>query len=259
MKQARVVAIIQARMSSSRLPGKVLQDIGGKTMLERVIERARMARRVDEVAVATTVDSSDDALAAFCKDKDIPCSRGSLQDVLDRYYQAAKAFRADVVVRLTADCPLLDPGLVDETIRVFFDQQADFAANRLPPPFTRTYPIGLDTEVVSFSALERAWKEAEALYEREHVLPYLYDQEGRFKVARVEYGRDLGHYRWTVDTPQDLELIREVVRRLGDKPDFTWLDVLALFEADPTLSQINADVHHKSFLDVDERAQQKPM
>ena len=258
MTQPRVVAIIQARMSSSRLPGKVLKDIGGKTMLERVIERAQMARRVNAVTVATTVDPSDDALAAFCEQKGIACLRGSLQDVLDRYYQAAKQFQADVIVRLTADCPLLDPGLVDETIRAFFDQQADFAANRLPPPFKRTYPIGLDVEVASFGALEQAWKEAGQLYEREHVMPYLYDQEGRFKVVRIDHSRDLGHYRWTVDTPQDLELIRVVVKRLAEKPDFTWLDVLALFEADPALGQINADVHHKSFLDVDERAKQQP-
>ena len=129
---------------------------------------------MDEVAVATTTDVSDDPIEAFCKSNKVPVYRGDVFDVLDRYYQAARAFQADVIVRLTADCPLLDPYVVDQTVRRFFADGADFAANRLPPPFKRTFPIGLDTEVCSFAALERAWKEADQKYQREHVMPYLY-------------------------------------------------------------------------------------
>ena len=158
-----------------------------------------------------------------------------------------------MVVRFTADCPLIDPRLVDQVLEEFFKAGADFAANRLPPPFTRTYPIGLDTEVATFAALERAWKEATAKHDREHVMPYLYEVEGRFKVVRVEYERDFGWMRWTVDTPADLELIRQIAARLKDKPDFTWMDVVWIFEREPELAKINSNVQHRTMFDVDER------
>lgn len=257
MSEPKVVAIIQARMAASRLPGKVLKEIAGKPMLQHVIERARRARRVNEVMVATTTDPSDDAVESFCKEVGVSVFRGSMQDVLDRYYQAAKLIQADVIVRLTADCPLLDPALIDKVIDSFFHEKVDFAANRLPPPFHRTYPIGLDVEVCSFAALERAWDDAIQPYEREHVMPYLYDQKGRFKVLVMNYHADFGDQRWTVDTPQDLEVVRQVFARLSDKPDFTWLDVLALFQADSEIGQLNSGIHHKSFYEVDERTKKK--
>lgn len=169
-----IAAIIQARMSSSRLPGKVMQDLAGKPMLLRVVERARKASLVDSVWVATTSDPSDDPIQELCAAQRIPFLRGSMHDVLDRYYQTAREAGAQAIVRITADCPLLDPQLVDATIQAFLDGR-DFAANRLPPPWTRSFPIGLDTEVCSFRALERAWKEAEQPYQREHVMPYLYE------------------------------------------------------------------------------------
>ncbi|MRR31178.1 hypothetical protein EG834_12840, partial [bacterium] len=172
------VAIIQARMSSSRLPGKVLKEAGGRIVLERMVERVRQARTVERVVVATTVDPSDDEIAAFCQAHDIDFTRGSLQDVLDRYYMAAKQYEADIIVRLTGDCPLIDPVLIDEVVNALIEQRADFACNRLPPPFARTYPIGLDVEAVTFSALQRAWTEATEKHEREHVLPYLYEVPG---------------------------------------------------------------------------------
>jgi spore coat polysaccharide biosynthesis protein SpsF len=249
----RIVAIVQGRMDSSRLPGKVLKDIAGKPMLWHVVERARRARLVDEVVVATTTEASDEAIEAFCKQNAYSYHRGSLHDVLDRFYQAAKRYQADVIVRLTADCPLLDPGVVDHTIEEFQRRGVDFAANRLPPPFKRTYPIGLDTEVCSFAALEKAWMEAKAPYEREHVMPYLYDVDGRFKVLRVDNEIDYGDLRWTVDTPEDLELVRQIFARLSDQPDFTWLDVLALFEREPELALINNQIKHKTYLDFDNR------
>lgn len=249
----KTVAIVQGRMASSRLPDKILKEINGKPMLAWVVDRASMAQRIDQVVVATTMDPSDDAVEAYCQVHGIACYRGSMHDVLDRFYQAARQYQADVVVRFTADCPLLDPQLVDHVLDEFFKAGADFAANRLPPPFTRTYPIGLDTEVATFAALERAWKEATAKHDREHVMPYLYEVDGRFKVVRVEYEQDYGWMRWTVDTAEDLELIRQVAIRLQDTPNFTWLDVLAVFQREPELAQINSNVQHRTMFDVDER------
>ena len=244
-------------MDSSRLPGKVLKDIAGKPMLAHVVERARRAKLVDEVIVATTTEPADNAIEAFCQQNAYPCYRGSLHDVLDRFYQAARLFNADVIVRLTADCPLLDPGVVDHTIEEFIRTGVDFAANRLPPPLKRTYPIGLDTEVCSFAALERAWNEAKAPNEREHVMPYLYDVEGRFKILRVDYEKDYGDLRWTVDTPEDLQLVRQIFDHFSGQQDFTWLDVLGLFERQPELALINSQIQHKTYLDFDNRSDKK--
>ncbi len=252
------LAIIQARMSSSRLPAKVLQDIAGKPMLLRVVERARQASTVDGVVVATTSDLSDDAVAALCTQHGLPFYRGSLHDVLDRYYEAARQFGAEVIVRVTGDFPLIDPGVIDTVVNAFLAGDSagrpyDFAANRLPPPWKRTYPIGLDTEVCTFQALERAWKEASLPHEREHVMPYLYEEEGRFRVLVLDYPQDYGSYRWTVDTPEDLELVRQIYARLPDPDHFTFLDVIELFEREPDLAKVNQQVKAKDYRDVDER------
>lgn len=232
-------------MTSSRLPGKVLQDIAGQPMLVWVVDRARQAVRLDEVVVATSVDPTDDPVAALCENAGIPYYRGALDDVLDRLYQAAQAHQAETIVRLTGDCPLIDPGLIDETVEAFYESNVDFAANRLPPPWTRTYPIGLDTEVCSFAALERAWNEADQPYQREHVLPYLYEEPGRFSIRVIDHDPDYGHYRWTVDTAEDLRLVRVILQHLDDPDNFSWLDIIELFETHPELSKINAHVEHK--------------
>lgn len=234
-------------MSSTRLPGKVLKDIAGKPMLAWVVERARRAHTVSEVVIATTVEPSDDPIVSFCAQMGYACTRGSLEDVLDRYYQAARAYHADVVVRVTADCPLIDPAEIDHVVREYQRSGVDFAANRLPPPFGRTYPIGLDTEVCSFAALERAWRETKEPYQREHVMPYLYEQPGRFKVLRVDHDPDYGDLRWTVDTPQDLDLVRAIFERMAGRVDFGWLDVLELFQREPELARLNAGVGQKFY------------
>jgi len=249
----RSVAILQARMSSTRLPGKVLKEAGGRVLLDRMVERARRAKTVDRVVVATTTDSSDDAIAAFCTDNEIEFTRGSLQDVLDRYYQAARQYQADIVVRLTGDCPLIDPDLIDEVVNALIHASADFACNRLPPPFKRTYPIGLDVEAATFSALQRAWQEAKEKHEREHVMPYLYEVPGRFKVVQLNLAEDLGHLRWTLDTPEDLEFLQTVYAMLDNRNDFTWREVLNLVRQHPGLQEINAGVKHKTMFDVDHR------
>ena len=279
------VAIIQARMLASRLPGKVLLDIGGKPMLEWVVERTRRAQTVHEVVVATTTDASDDPVFEFCKRKNYKVGRGSVHDVLDRYYQTAKHFHANVVVRITADCPLIDPGLIDQAVRLLLSgtgaldlrlklsaSRFDFVANRLPPPWGRTYPIGLDVEVMTFDALERAWHTAIPKHQREHVTPFLYEDtpveqlkysipdspyssamtpDGQH-IALLHHTPDYGNLRWTVDTPEDLELVRKIVTYFPDDT-FTWKDVLALVQSHPELSQINANIQHKTHLDVDSR------
>jgi spore coat polysaccharide biosynthesis protein SpsF len=249
----KIIAIIQARMGSSRLPGKVLKEICGEPMLVWVLKRTSKAKLIKEIIVATTIDKSDDVIEKFCHVNHIACFRGSSADVLDRYYQAAKLHQADVIVRLTADCPLIEPELIDNTIAAFLGSFADFAANRLPPPYQRSYPIGLDVEVVSMAALERAWKESTALYEREHVMPYIYERKDQFRVLIIENEVNYGSYRWTVDTQEDLDFIQAVVKELGCRMDFSWKEVIELLEKCPELMKINAQVKHKSFTDVDLR------
>jgi spore coat polysaccharide biosynthesis protein SpsF len=244
-----IVAIIQARMGSTRLPGKVMKDIQGKPMLWYVVERTRKAKIVNQVVVATTNDPSDDPIISFCKAQGYSSYRGSIQDVLDRYYQAAKANHADIIVRITSDCPLVDPGLIEITVNALLEKNVDFAANRLPPPFTRTFPIGLDVEVCTFAALEKAWHEATKQHEREHVMPYLYDIEGRFKVWQVNNPVDYGKLRWTVDTVADLEVIRKVFAHYSGRIDFSWLDVLKLSEKSPEIFMTNKGVIQKTLFE----------
>ena len=184
--------------------------------------------------------------------------------MLDRYYQAAKQAKADVVVRITADCPVIDPVLIDDCVNLLLEGSYDFTCNRLPPPFTRTYPIGLDTEVCTFAALEKAWKEAKETFHREHVMPYLYEgvklsavsnqlsagvSERRFKIAQLHHEPDYGQMRWTVDTPEDLEFMRQVYTRFDDRDNFSWQDVLALLRREPELTAINSSVRHKTLYD----------
>jgi spore coat polysaccharide biosynthesis protein SpsF len=268
---ARVVAIIQGRMSSSRLPGKILADIVGQPMLQRVFIRTSRSASVSQTLFATTTDPSDDPVAEYCDFSGIPFTRGSLFDVLDRYYQTAQGAKADVVVRITADCPLIDPALIDDVVNTVISDQStvDFAANRLPPPWHRTYPIGLDTEVCTFSALEQAWKEAKQPQHREHVMPYFYEgvkltTENRlrqmgisprgYNIALLHHTTDFGDYRWTVDTPEDLEFMRQVYSRFDGRDDFSWKEVLDLVHNEPQLMQINAGVQHKTLKDIDESA-----
>ncbi|MER3422660.1 MAG: aminotransferase [Nitrospiraceae bacterium] len=236
-RRPRVVAIVQARMGSTRLPGKVLAEIAGRPMLWYVVERVRRARTVDKVVVATTGNSEDDAIAAFCADNCIQCFRGSEMDVLDRFYQAAKHFGADVVVRITGDCPLIDPEVVDKVVGTYLEGDYDYVSNTL----RYTYPDGLDVEVFSFEALERAWKEAHLASHREHVTPYI-RTSGKFRVFNVENEIDLSkeNLRWTVDDPADLEFVRAVYSRLGrGQRPFGLTDVLQLLKREPYLMEIN--------------------
>jgi len=278
----RTIAIIQGRMSSSRLPGKILLELAGKPMIQHVIERTLRARTLEAVAVATTTDPSDDPVAAFAVKLGIPHTRGSLHDVLDRYYQAAQTRQADVIVRITADCPVIDPEVIDQTVKwvtespsvLGLSSSVDFSCNRLPPPFTRTFPIGLDVEVCTFAALERAWRESTETFHREHVMPFLYEgvtlsparpitdhsllstglSPRGFRIAQLHHQPDYGSLRWTVDTPEDLAFIREIFARLDGKSDFTWYDLLSIVQKEPELAEINAGIRHKTMTETDHRA-----
>jgi len=236
------VAVIQARMGSSRLPGKVLMDLGGETTLARVVRRLQRSRQVTKIVVATTTARGDQAIIRECEHLQVVCFRGEEQDVLDRYYQAASANAADAVVRVTSDCPLIDPELVDETVEVFRDEHADYASNVFP----RTYPRGLDTEVFSFDALDRAWREAREAHQREHVTPYLYEHPQIFKLASLSGAADYSRYRWTLDTREDLELLRAIYSRFDGRDDFSWKEVLRLMEREPELAELNSQVLQKS-------------
>ncbi len=265
----RVAAIIQGRMSSSRLPGKILADLAGQPMLARVFHRTARAKTVQETIFATTTDASDDTVAEYCDLSGIPYTRGSLYDVLDRYYQAATRAQAEVIVRITADCPVIDPEMIDDCVNLLIGQGFDLVCNRLPPPYHRTFPIGLDIEVCTMAALKKAWKEAREPQQREHVLPYIYEgvelsavsrqrSEGvsprGFRVALMNHATDFGTYRWTVDTRQDLEFMRQVYARFNGRDDFSWKEVLELVHAEPALMEINAGVAHKTLKDIDKRA-----
>ena len=233
----RIIALIQARMSSTRLPGKILAEIAEQPMLWHVVNRVRQAEALDKVVVATSDDPSDDGVVAFCERQGIPCFRGSGDDVLDRYYQAAKWMSADVIVRITADCPLIDPDVVDDVVKCYMEGDYNYVSNTAPP----TFPDGLDTEVFSFQALERAWREAKWLSEREHVTPYIRKHPEVFRTGNVAYREDLSHMRWTVDEPQDLEFVRAVYSFLKNA-SFRMADVLNLFKKHSELMEINAGI-----------------
>ena len=238
MEQGRnIVAIVQARMGSTRLPGKVLADVCGKPMLEHIVSRLRRSRLVDDVIVATSNAQADDPVIESATQRNFKVFRGHENDVLDRYYEAAKHAKADIVVRITGDCPLIDPEIVDRVIATFLSEECDYASNTL----VCTYPDGLDAEVFSFAALEIAWREGRRAADREHVTPFIRTSQ-RFRLRNVqsELGQSTRHLRWTVDEPRDLEFIRAVYTRLGAREYFGWREVLALLDAEPVLGDLNA-------------------
>lgn len=226
----RIVVIVQARMGSGRFPGKIFQDINGRHMLGRVVDRLRRARMPDEVIVATSTLEKDDAVAKFCDVEDLKYYRGSEADVLARYYEAAKYFKADVVVRCCGDCPLIDPALSDCVIATYLSRQPelDYCSNIMPP---QTFPEGLHTEAIKFSALERAYREAKAPREREHVTPYIKENPAKFSIHAVANDKDLYGMRWAVNELDDLERIRSIYSKMG-REDFTWLEVVRALEND---------------------------
>ncbi|KPL07239.1 acylneuraminate cytidylyltransferase [bacterium SM23_57] len=237
----KTVAIIQARMGSTRLPGKVLLPIGHLSMLARVINRVRRAQSVDEIVVATSINPEDDRIAEEAKLHNVQVFRGDENDVLDRYYQASKQCGATTIVRITADCPMIDPEVIDQVMLVFMQKKPDYASNCLQ----RTYPRGLDVEVMTFDALEKAWSEAKFTFQRSHVTPYIHKNPDQFNLESVTSGTDSSHFRWTVDTKEDLELVRTLYARFGHADTFTWQDAMMLMNLDPNLASINKHVQQK--------------
>lgn len=231
-----ILAVLQARCSSTRLPGKVLKPILGTPMLLKQVERIKRSKLIDLLLVATSVEPSDDQIAQLCAKHAIDCFRGSLEDVLDRFYQAVERHNPGHVVRITGDCPLIDPEIIDQTIELHLRGQYDYTSNCLE----RTYPHGLDVEVFTAASLEAAWREAALPYEREHVTPYLKEHPALFKIGSLKNSVDLSHLRWTVDYESDYVLVKRIYESLYQaNPAFTTADILALLDAKPELSLIN--------------------
>lgn len=231
-----ILAILQARFSSTRLPGKVLKPVLGKPMLALQIERVLQSRMIEKLVVATSTDTTDDAIETLCSQINIPCFRGSLDDVLDRFYQAALQWNPAHVVRLTGDCPVIDPDIIDSVIKFYLSGNYDYVSNTLQP----TFPDGLDIEIFRFSVLEQAWKEATLPSQREHVTPYIYGLPERFHIANYGNDKDLSSFRWTVDEPEDFELIAGIYQELYPiNPGFRMEDVFSLMQQKPELFQIN--------------------
>jgi spore coat polysaccharide biosynthesis protein SpsF len=231
------LAILQARASSSRLPGKVLMPVLGTPMLRHQLDRVRRARSLDALVVATSTDPSDDPVAALCADAGVESFRGSLTDVLDRFYQVARLRRPRAIVRLTGDCPLIDPAVIDRVVKFFDGGDFDIAGT------AETFPDGLDVEVVRYDILERAWREATRRSDREHVTLFVHRQPEAFRVGRLASESNLSDMRWTVDEPEDFEFVRRVYEALyPQNPAFTTADILDLLERQPELASINRGI-----------------
>jgi spore coat polysaccharide biosynthesis protein SpsF len=234
-----IVAVLQARMSSSRLAGKVMRPILGVPMLARQLERVKRAHNIDCLMVATSSETPDSEIAALCEATSTLCYRGSFDDVLDRCYRAVKPFQPDYVVRLTGDCPLADWSVIDRAISFCCEGGFDYASNTLRP----SWPDGLDVEVARFSAFEQAWHEAVLPSEREHVTPFLYRRPERFRLGSMVQEANLSGLRWTVDEPEDFAFVTKVYEALyGDNPAFTTEDILALLQACPDLQRVNEKI-----------------
>lgn len=232
-----IVAIIQARMGSSRLPGKVMANIVGKPMIYQVVKRIRRARTINLVAVATSLHVSDDPIIDLCREENIAFFRGSEEDVLDRFYQAAKFFQANVIVRLTADCPLHDPEVIDSTVKALLEGNVDFVSGGMKT----TFPDGLDAAAFPMSVLERVWRDAILPSDREHVTSYIHCHPKIFRMKTILSHDDLSHLRWTVDEPRDLEYVRAIYAHLGDTP-FGMKEILDLLKRHPELNDINTGI-----------------
>lgn len=239
----KIVAIIQARMSSTRLPGKILMRLGQKSVLEHVVERVRQCTMIDEVVVATTDYQIDDAIIEECKKLFVNTFRGSSEDVLSRYYGAAKEARAQIVIRITSDCPFIDAEVLTNMLKSFCEKQPDYLSNTL----IRTYPRGLDVEVMTFAALKEAHEKATQDYEREHVTPYIYKHPHLFYIEQCVSNEDHSNLRLTLDTEEDLTLIKTVYEKLSSTP-FGYNDILKLFMEMPQLAEINMHVEQKKLV-----------
>ena len=238
-----VIAIIQARMGSTRLAGKTMVNICGRPLIQHVVERLTFCKQINQIIVATTIKSEDDNIINFCKKTNIKYFRGEESDVLDRFYQCAKKIKADIIVRVTADDPFKDPQIIDQVIKeIVSDTSMDYVSNTIFP----SYPIGIDIEALRFSTLKTIWKYGKSPDEREHVTSYIIKNRHLFKTTNIENPIDLSHHRWTLDTSEDLKFTTEVYKRLYTPGKIFYMDeILRLLEKEPELSFINSHIKQK--------------
>jgi len=236
----KILGIIQARMGSTRLPGKMMKIIEGKPLIWHVVNRVKEANTINQIVIATTEKKDDEILLKKAEEYGIEGFVGSENDVLDRFFKSAKKYNGDIIVRLTGDCPLLDPRVIDKVIKIYLDNEYDYVSNVLKP----TYPDGLDVEVFSFNTLVKVWKEAELTSDREHVTTYIRNTcPDKFKTKNVENDKDLSNLRWTVDQEEDLKFVRKIYSNLSDKKfPFYMEDVLRLLNKNPELKEINTGI-----------------
>lgn len=235
----KVVAIIQARIGSTRLPGKVLLPLAGNSVLEHVIMRVRKAKEVSGVIVATSTKEDDIKIVEFCKKLNVQAFRGSEEDVLDRFYQASRLLKPDHIVRITADCPMIDPKIIDEIVFKHLKNRFDYTSNTMEP----SYPDGEDVEVFKISVLEKAWKNAKLSSEREHVTPYIRNNPQIFKLSNVSYKTDLSARRWTLDEEKDYKFLKKIFESLYSlNPFFSMEDILRFLEENPGIEKTNANI-----------------
>ncbi|WP_042142583.1 cytidylyltransferase domain-containing protein [Paucisalibacillus sp. EB02] len=237
-----ITGIIQARMTSTRLPGKVMKKVNGITLLEYQLERVMQSKLLNQIIVATTNNGSEKPLVDICSKLGIPIYKGSEENVLERYYQAAKHHQADIVVRMTSDCPLIDPKIIDNVIKFYLDNNYDYVSNTL----VRTFPRGMDTEVFSIKNLEEAYLQASEYYEKEHVTPYLYINPNIYSIGQFVSKTDNSKYRLTVDTKEDFKLISILIKDLYSlNPLFTLDDIIKKMINQPELIEINKHIEQK--------------
>ncbi|UNL84777.1 glycosyltransferase family protein [Priestia koreensis] len=241
----KIIAIIQARMGSTRLPGKVMKKVMGRSLLEHQIIRVKQSAFIDEIVVATTTKKQDDVIVEVCEKIGISYYRGSEHDVLTRYYEAATQYKADVVIRLTSDCPVIHHDEIDKVIQCFLEKKPDYASNTI----TRTYPRGFDTEVFSYDVLKKVFEQAISLPHREHVTSYIYSHPEQFSLLSVTNEVNYSQYRLTVDTPEDFDLIKIVIQNLyTDISPFPFQEIINLLRENPDWADINSHVEQKKIM-----------
>lgn len=236
-----ITAVIQARLGSTRLQGKTMMTLSGEPLIGHLIKRVQRSKYISDIVIATTTKEKDDLIVKFAKEKNLKYYRGSEDDVLDRFYQTAVAFHLETIVRVTPDCPMLDPRVTDRVIKAYLNGNYDYVSNSLVP----TYPDGFDTEIFSFEVLARAWRNAELQSEREHVTAYIVKHPELFRQYNVKKeGEDLSWMRWTVDTERDYEFVGRIFEKIGKTDDIFYMeDVLKVLEENPELIEINAGIH----------------
>ena len=244
MKSKKTAAIIQARMGSTRLPGKVMKDLKGKPVLWHVIKRVKQAENIDQIIIATTTHKRDTIIFEKAKEWGVNAYQGSEEDVLARYYEAANKYEIDTVIRITSDCPLVDPQVIDEIVEYYNNDEYTLVTNAGSDLNNRTYPRGLDTEVFSFEVLEKAYNKAEKKYQREHVTPYIY--ENYDDIYYYKSNKDLSNYRLTLDTKEDFKLIKVLYDKLyNGNHDFYLNEIIKVLNKNKELLKINQKIKQK--------------